>query len=287
MWKKILLGFLALIAALVVFVFYATSGMTDAAEGFFKEVQAHNYDKAYAMLSEDFRRSTSEQEMIAFLKQNGLDTFQSASWGNRSFEGKRGQLEGSITTASGGAVPLKISFVEAADGTWQIYSIVKPAAGTKVITDDKTTSATQTQSEQKSAATTQNILSDTKAGNNSSPAANQPYIDLVRGTIRDFAVSINQKSMAQLRNNSAKLFRDQVGLETFDQAFATYMKLGVDFTALDAMQPHFTSEPRIDENGGLHLEGYYETKPKRFYFSLIYTQEEGQWKLVDIHVDIR
>ena len=282
MWKKILGGFIALIVIVVGLVFWATSGMTEVADNFFKEVKAKQYDKAYAMLSEDFKRATSEKQMIAFLEGSGLTEYKSSSWGNRSFEGEKGKLEGSITTESGGAVPLTINFVKAADGTWQIYSIAKPEAGTRI---EKSNSTTQ-KADQKSELTTKSTTNNKKP-NNSAASDEQQYLSMVKNTIHQFAVSINQKNMAELRDHTAKLFRDQVGLDKFNQAFASFMQMGIDFTALDPMEPHLSSQPRIDENGGLHLEGYYETTPKRFHFALVYVQEEGKWKLVDINVNIK
>jgi hypothetical protein len=128
MWKKILLGFLGFIVIIVALIMFLTSGMTDSAEAFFTQVKSGQYDQAYRSLSADFKQSTTQEQLTAFMKQTGLDGYQGASWGNRSFEGKQGKIEGSIETANG-AIPIVIKFIKTESGEWQIYSISKPQSG--------------------------------------------------------------------------------------------------------------------------------------------------------------
>jgi hypothetical protein len=45
--------------------------------------------------------------LAAFLDHSTLTAFKTASWTNRSMSGNRGNLDGSITTDSGGVVPIK------------------------------------------------------------------------------------------------------------------------------------------------------------------------------------
>ena len=134
MLKKIILGLVAFVALVFVIILYTTSGITEAAERFFTQVQQHHYTEAYRSLSADFRQVTSQEQMVAFLKATGLDDYQQASWGNRSIEGNHGKLEGSITTRSGGAIPIVIKLIKGAEERWQIYSIFKPNAGLKSAT---------------------------------------------------------------------------------------------------------------------------------------------------------
>jgi hypothetical protein len=273
MWKKVLGGLVVLIVVIVGLVFYATSGMTDAAESFFKQVQSKHYDKAYTMLSEDFRRSTTEEQMIAFLKQTGLDSYTGASWGNRSFEGKRGTLEGSITTASGGSVPLTINLIKAEDGSWQIYSMDKPGAGVLI------------QTETKSPAKEDQVARQTTQAAKPAQKENTEYVDLVKNTLHDFALSINQKSMESFRNGVSKALQESASTETFNNAFKAYIEKEVDLTVLDPMQPIFDKKPQI-EDGILAIKGHYDTTPNQFYFDLSYMQENGAWKLTNIDVKV-
>ncbi len=265
MWKKIVLGIVVLIAGTTVLVLYLTAGMSETAENFFEEVKAHRYDKAYGMLSEDFRQSTSREELIRFLKQAGLDQYQSASWGNRSMEGRRGVLEGTVTTSSGTAVPLTIRFVKYGDGNWQIYEIEKPKAGAHIVDGGATSTAAST-----------TAMPDTETSK-----------ALVRETIGRFARSVNKGEMSELRDSAAEIFRQEVSLERINQALQPFIKMGIDFTVLDRMDPRLEPGPEMDEKGVLTLQGYYDTKPNRFHYTLRYIREKGEWKLVDFNVAIR
>jgi len=260
MWKKIGLGLLVLIVVVVGLVFYLTSGMTETAENFFKAVQSKQYDKAYSMFSKDFRQNTPKEKLIAFLKREGLDQYRDASWGNRSFEGKTGVLEGAITTTDGGTVPLTIKFVKGPEGKWQIYAISKPEAGIEIKKD----------------ASAEPKLPDRKES-----------ARIVKNTIHLFALSVNEKNMSKLYASTAGIFQKSVSLEKLNSAMASFIKMGVDFTVLDQMEPKFTADPSIDGKGILTLEGYYETTPNHFNFELRYIREGDEWKPITINLSVK
>ena len=282
MWKKVLGGFILLIVLAVGLAFYLTAGMTKTAETFFKEVAAKQYDQAYALTSADFKKVVSKEQMIAFLKQNGLDSFQSASWGNRSAEGNRGVIEGSIIT-SAGAIPLTIKMVKAGD-SWQIYSIDKPAAGTQIEKEVKNpgdtagrpAEATQASAQPASPKPAESAVQDTDAA----------YTKLVKETLHTFALSINQKNMEGFRQSVSKALQDAVSTEKFNNAFKVFIEKNVDFTIVDPMQPVFDSKPVIND-GILTLKGHYDTTPNKLYFNLSYMQENGAWKLTNIDVNVK
>lgn len=125
---KVLLGIVGVIALAIAAVFYLTADMTTVADEFFRAVKTNDMDKAYTYLSDDFKAGTSKAELHDFMVSSSLSKFKEASWQSRSFHGNRGQLVGSITTVSGGVVPVTLSFVKG-EGGWRIYSIQKPSAG--------------------------------------------------------------------------------------------------------------------------------------------------------------
>ncbi len=128
MWKKILLGLLAFVGLLVALVFWATSGMTDAADDFFNLLSQKNYTTAYnKYISSDFKDKMSLSMFINYVKSNHFDEVKETNWGNRQINGNLGELEGSLVTDKG-AIPIRLKFVKAAD-SWQIYAINKPQAG--------------------------------------------------------------------------------------------------------------------------------------------------------------
>ncbi len=125
---KILLSITILVVVGIGSVFYFTKDMVDASDGFFDAVKNNDLDKAYSWLSEDFKTSTSFEDLKDFVEMNALGNYQQASWSSRSIEVGQGEISGAVITESGNAVPLTVGFVKGKDG-WKIYSISKSSAG--------------------------------------------------------------------------------------------------------------------------------------------------------------
>src|SRR3546814_7469757 len=107
-WSKVLRGVIAVIVAIVIAVFSFTSGMTKTADEFFAAARKGNVEQAYQYTSPDFKAGTTRDELAAFLKANALDKVTGTSWSSRSVNGRTGKLEGSLTIATGGVIPIKI-----------------------------------------------------------------------------------------------------------------------------------------------------------------------------------
>ncbi len=261
MWKKIVGGIVVLVVLVLVAVFAMTSGMTESAESFFKHMQAKQYEQARTYLSEDFRKSTHWKTLLAFMKQTGLDGYKSASWGNRSFEGKKGIIEGTIETLSGGAIPITVRFVKLDDGSWKIYAIDKPASGIQ-------------QYENKTKATAP-TLPDT-----------QQILTLVKESLHTFTEGLDAKDLSVFRNSTASAFQKEVSVKKLNNAFGSFMKMDVRFGSLNSLEPVLEPSPVL-KNGILLIKGYYDTTPSRFYYTLKYIQEAGVWKIMAINVEIK
>jgi hypothetical protein len=261
MWKKILGGLLLLIVISVTAVLWATSGMVESAESFFNAVKAGEYDKAYNQLSEDFKHATSKEQLILFLKKTGLDRYEKADWGNRSFEGNKGQLEGSIITRDGGAIPLTIEMVKAGD-RWQIYSLHKPASG---------------------------IVEEKREAQHTAPSLPDPATleKLAKTTMHTFALSIDEKKMDRLYRATASLFRKEIPLEKLQRKFSPFIEAGIDLKPLDRLTPVFDPAPHLTAEGVLVLRGYYNTTPSKVYFTFKYIRENGEWKVIGINIQVR
>jgi len=262
MWKKILLGLVVLIAVVLTIVMVMTSGMTETAESFFRNVADKQYDKAYSYLSEDFTKSVSKEELAKYMQRTGLQNYRDVSWGNRSVDGKRGEIEGTVETVSGGVIPVTVKCIKKGDGSWRIYAINKPASGVAEQTSTEKNSIVQLPSEGAS-------------------------VKLVKESIAQFAQAVNKKDMADFRRFTAKAFQKEVSTAKLNSAFKSFMDMETDFTVLDRMKPVIDPKPVRKENGTLHLEGYYETSPSKFYYTLVYVQEEKIWKLISINVELK
>ena len=190
MWKKILGGFILFIVAVVAIAMFATSGLTQSAEKFFAYVSAKNYDKAYAMLSEDFKSTTSKEQLKQFLEQNGFTKYKSAKWGNRMIDGNRGKLEGSIITVDNTAIPVTLKMIEDGDGNWKIYAISKPQSG--ILNESSNTNM----------GTNQNTTPSPNPNQSANPTQNQNINSASNGSLNpNSAVNSNQNQNTNTNAN--------------------------------------------------------------------------------------
>ncbi|MGI9317437.1 MAG: hypothetical protein ACR2QW_08915 [bacterium] len=252
---KIILGIIVAIALGIGSVFYFTADMVDATDGFFTSVKNNDLDKAYSWLSEDFKASTSPDDLKDFVDVNGLGNYKEASWSSRSIEGGKGEISGTITTDSGNTVPLTVGFVKGGDG-WKIYSIRKPAAGLQ------------------SDSTAVEVPEEDEA------------VRLIRKSINHFAESVNQKSMQMFHSQISNLWQQQFSVADLDQAYKAFYDANIDLTVLNDMSPQFNFNPELDQNGVLLIKGRYPTQPSQFHFEQKFIYEGLSWKLVGFSANI-
>jgi hypothetical protein len=255
-WIKIMLGVVAVIALIIVAVLYFTAGMVDTANDFFKAVKQKEIMKARSYLSEDFKASTDEKALRDFLSNSAILNFKESSWSNREISGGRGELGGSITTETGGVVPIKMMFIKE-NGIWKIYSIQKPAAGLR-----------------------------SQAWSPAIPGE-ADQVSLVKQSIHDFIVSINNKNMEHFRSTVSQLWQKQHSTDHLNQAFKPVIDSTVNWSVLDNFDPVMGNEPKVDDKGVLVLSGYYPAKPNHVYFEQKYIYEGLSWKLVGFKIEAK
>jgi hypothetical protein len=252
---KIISGLAVAIALAIGTVFYFTAGMVSTADDFFAAVKAQDLSRARTYLSEDFKASTDEAALQAFLSRNALLEFKDASWSNRSISGRRGNLDGEVTTESGGVVPLELAFVKEGDA-WKIFSIQRPVAGLRTGT----------------------------ASPDVPPAADQ--VVLVRQSMHDFAMSVNAGSMQHFFGTISSFWQRQTSVEKFDEAFHGFYDAGIDLIGLDNIEPTMNPATALGKNGVLVLEGSFSYPPGTVTFTQKFIHEGLAWKLLtfEIHV---
>ncbi len=255
-WPNILGGTVLIIGCALASVFYFTADMVAAADDFFTAVKSKDMDKAYSYLSEDFQITTSKAELKEYLSQSSIQNFKEANWESRSINGGRGSLIGSITTESGGVVPITLNFVKGQNG-WKIYSIQKPITG---INEESSPLAIPSEKDQ---------------------------VKLVDTSMLVFAESVNDKSMAKFFNHVSGLWQQQFTIAKFDEAFGSFYGLGADLTVLKNYTPVFNAKPSIDENGVLLVSGHYPTQPNQVVFEHKYIYEGLGWKLIGFSTNIQ
>jgi hypothetical protein len=70
-----------------------------------------------------------------------------------------------------------------------------------------------------------------------------------------------------------------------DEAFKSFYSLTITGDPLAGKSPIFSTDPIIDNNSNLVVDGYYTTSPSRVSFHLVYAMEGRVWKLVGINVN--
>lgn len=252
---KVFLGVIGVIALALGAIFYFTADMVGVADEFFIAVKEKEIDTAYSFLADDFKASTSQSELMAFLEKNQLDNFRDANWQTRSINGGRGDLEGSITTSTGGVVPVTISFVKGQDG-WKIYALQKPMSGLNA------------------------------ESSNLQLPSEEEQVRLVTESMHAFAISVNEGSMSTFHKHTSNLWQQQHSIKDLDQAFRAFYDLGADLTVLDSYSPRFDSASSFNEDGVLLIVGHYPTKPNQLQFEQKYIFEGLGWKLIGFSANI-
>ena len=264
---KILGGLMLLAIIIVGIAFYSTSGIVDVADAFFQAVKEKNISKAHSYLAEEFKATTDEAALNDFLTKGAILNYKEASWDERSTNNGRGELSGTITTDTGGTIPIKMAFTKEKDA-WKIYTIEKPTAGLQSSTNNTASNTPTTP-------TSPTLPSKTEQA------------ALVSQAIHDFAISVNAKSMEHFRQTIAKLWQEQFTTKQLDQAYASLIKADINLSILDNLEPTIENEAKLDEKGWIALKGTYPTKPSKVYFEQSYTYENGAWKLTEFNINIK
>lgn len=253
---KIVGGIVVVIVLAIAAAFYFTSGIAETADAFFQAIKRQDIAAARGYLSEDFKASTDEASLKEFLSKSALLKFQKANWSNRQISGGQGELDGEVVTETGGVVPLKLLFVKEND-KWKIYAIQKPTAGLQT---DQTSPTIPAKADQAA---------------------------LVKRSMHDFAISINNRSMDHFRSTVSQLWQKQFTIEKFNEAFGKAYDFGVDFTVLDGVEPILEPVSKLGENGELVLKGHFPTQPNQVFFEQKYVQEGIGWRLFGFNFHIK
>ena len=252
----IVVAFVVTISTIVALSFYLTSSIVDTANYFFSAVKQKEITKARNYLAGDFKASTDEKALIEFLSKSAILNFKESSWSKRQVSGDRSELHGSITTDTGGVVPIKMIFVKEND-SWNIYAIQKPSAGLQ--SEDSSPTAPN--------------------------KANQ--VSLVKQSMHDFIISVGKKDMEHFRSTVSHLWQQQHTTKTLNKAFEEIINSGGNWEVLEDLTPVLSSDAQIDENEVLLLAGYYTTEPNQVHFEQKYVYEGLSWKLIGFMIEAK
>ena len=120
-------GFMGIVI-LVFTVAYATSGIVSSADGFFTEVANENYSAAHGFLSKSLQKDVSVEQLRTMSEQNNWTEYESVFWNSRAVNNGTGELDGNMTTKTGGTVPVSLRFVREISA-WKIASFEEVGSG--------------------------------------------------------------------------------------------------------------------------------------------------------------
>ncbi len=114
---------------------------------------------------------------------------------------------------------------------------------------------------------------------------------MTEDSLRSFGQGLKDKDFSEFYDDIAAAWQKQTTAEKLMEAFSKFLDKDIDLPAIvDQLEPVFKPAPAItaiDSNDVLVIKGYYPTKPSQLNFQLKYLEEEGDWKLVGINIDIK
>ncbi len=234
--------------ALLYFGWTFTSAIPRAADDFLGLLGQGKLTEAYDSAASGLRAQQTPDDFAAEVKRLGLTEYASSSWNNINFVNAQGTVQGTITTKTGGTIPLKIELVNEA-GVWRVLSLSGPPA---------------------------------KVGAEAEKKIVPPDDDLrklVKKTLVDVSNALKTKDFTAFHGTVSTLWQSQKTPAELQQIFQVFIDKQIDLSAVKDLEPVFDTKPARDDKGKLLLSGYFATTPQPVHFELTYAYEHPQWKL--------
>ena len=245
----------ALVALVLVFVFWLTRDAVASADNFLALIGQNKIAAAYQESSATLRGQQTQEAFAQSVQGLGLTDYASIFWSNREVKNDRAHLEGSVTTRAGGKIPLTMELVKE-NGAWKVIYLSAPRAGVAAEQSGK-----PMPSDEKSKA-------------------------LIRETLLAFNQAVAEKRFAGFHEQISRTWQEQITPEKLQDIFADFIEKQIDISSIKDVEPILTDPPEIDSNGILILQGYYPAHPASVNFRLKYLYEHPAWKLFGIQVNV-
>lgn len=252
-----IVSLIALIGLIVGVVFWATGGITDAADEFFAAANEDNYAKAYSLTSQQLQGQVDQEGLVAFLVDNSLDQIVETSWSSRSINNDRGELTGTVTTQSGGAIPITMTLVSEGE-SWKIVFIDVDNAGLQ--------------------------SSGSEGENGTQPVVEAMVIpsaegqqDLIISATTGFYNALGDPDFSEFQSRWA----EGVTAEQIEETFGSFRANRDALSTLPVSDPQFEPATSLNGAGNLVLNGTYDLPAGEFVFTYEFTGEgDGPTQLV-------
>jgi hypothetical protein len=249
-------GVFSLLVMAVAALFWMTGGMVKTADGFLGALGAKDYAGASSYLTEDFRASTPVEELAAFAQRNGLPGLKGAFWSNRESNDDRGKLEGSVTTAGGGVVPMTLALTKERGG-WRIRSLRTPPAG----------------------------LSANQQGAEVVPSPEQQS-KLAQESFTRLTQAMDSNDFVDFHRSIATAWQREASPVELAKSFRDFLKLD-ELSEVQRLSPALEPATALGKDGTLTVKGRFATRPTPLTFSFGYTYEGISWKLGGVQLTFK
>lgn len=124
------------------------------------------------------------------------------------------------------------------------------------------------------------------------PAASSPLPDDTKLTllIRTTLIALNQANAtgnySVLRDLAAPGFQAGNSQARLAEIFAALRGRNLDLSPILFFDPKLVQPPAIQPDGRLRITGFFDTRPERVIFDLMFETVEGDWRLFGIAIDV-
>ena len=102
-------------------VMHMTSGMVETADSFFQAVKRQDLAQARSLLAQETNQKLDDAALQKLMRADSLARYKESSFPNRQISGDRGEMSGTLTTTSGGVVPVRVVLVQEGRA-WKVFA---------------------------------------------------------------------------------------------------------------------------------------------------------------------
>jgi hypothetical protein len=238
---------------LVVLLLFGPGGVSGAADPFLQALERRDFVAAAAQRTQRFQEAVPHDAFERFLKDSKVGMYAGGSWSGWQIQDGVGTVDGSITTATGEVLPLRLSFLKE-DGGWKVDAIQPLREGAD---DAARTTPTPIQA-----------------------------VALVRDATLLFAQGVAARDFTALREASAPEFQATATVADLDAQFQGFVDAGIDLRALEGVPPNLSADPGVDGNGVLRLVGYYAADGLKLDFDYKFVYRYTGWRLIGMQMNL-
>jgi len=223
------------------------AGAVARTEQFLKGLRADDLANAHSQAAASFRAGVTLDELAEVVSHLGLDGFVSAEWQSMHVRNQQALLTGTVLVDDGGSFLMKVGLLRE-DGEWRVVNFNK------------------------------------SRGDLATPEEAVVRM-LVSRSLRDLAQAIAEDDFRIVLAGASRLLKRRTSATAVRGGFKELSTSGIDLSPVSESMAHL-DRVRVDNNGLLHVTGFYELAPSRIRFALNYDFEGDQWKLADINVRV-